>query len=141
MNKRFSTQKKLIEEAVIKLDHPTASEVYEWIRKEYPKISLGTVYRNLNEMALSGQIMRLSFSGEPDRYDCNAKEHFHMVCSDCGQIFDAGDCIPHSVVQQMDEALLQAAGFEVKAHDVLFHGRCSACRTFALSSAEDVRVI
>ena len=141
MNKRFSTQKKLIEQAVQELDHPTASEVYERIRQEYPKISLGTVYRNLNEMALTGQVARLSFSGEPDRYDCNAKEHFHMVCSECGEIFDAGDCIPQEVIRQMDEALLQAAGFEVKAHDLLFHGRCSSCRTYALSGTQDVRFL
>ncbi len=137
MNKRFSAQKKLIEAALHQLDHPTALEVYEWVRKEYPKISLGTVYRNLNEMAAGGLIRRLSFSGEADRYDCNADEHFHMICSDCGQIFDAGDCVPQHAVRLMDEALLQAAGFTVTSHELLFHGRCSACRTHAQERTGD----
>ncbi len=128
MNKRFSTQKKLVEEALETLDHPTAPEVYDWIRQSFPQISLGTVYRNLNDMALSGRIMRLSFSGKPDRFDHNANEHFHMICSDCNQMFDAADCIPHSIINEMDEVLLHVAGFEVSAHELIFHGRCSACR-------------
>lgn len=131
MNKRFSAQKKLIEDALHQLDHPTASEVYEWARRAYPRISLGTVYRNLSEMAAAGQIRRLSFSGEADRYDCNADEHCHMICSDCGQIYDAGACIPQHAVRLMDEALLHAAGFTVTSHELLFHGRCSACMSHA----------
>ena len=131
MSKRFSTQKKLVEEALEKLDKPTAPEVYEWIRQGFPKISMGTVYRNLNDMALAGRIMRLSFSGKPDRFDHNPNEHFHMVCSDCGQLFDAVDCIPHSLIKEMDETLLHVAGFEVSAHDLLFHGTCQACRVSA----------
>lgn len=45
----------MIKDALMRLDHPTASEVYEYIRKIYPNISLGTVYRNLGVMAESGR--------------------------------------------------------------------------------------
>jgi Fur family peroxide stress response transcriptional regulator len=79
MNKRFTIQKQMIEETLQVLDHPTVAEVYGEIRKAYPQRSLGTIYRNLNTMASNGEIMRLSFSGSPDRFALNPDEHYHFV--------------------------------------------------------------
>jgi len=44
-------------------DHPTADAVYQYLRNDLPTISLGTVYRNLNQMAASGRILRLHVDG------------------------------------------------------------------------------
>ena len=78
MAKRTSAQKRMVAEALAQMDHPTAAEVYEEIRKAYPQISLGTVYRNLSLMADEGEILRLSFPDAPDRFDPNAHEHYHI---------------------------------------------------------------
>ncbi len=40
-------------------DHPTADQVYTAMRTKIPNISLGTVYRNLNLLADTGEILRL----------------------------------------------------------------------------------
>ncbi len=129
MNKRFSTQKKMIEDALQLLDHPTAAEIYEQIWKAYPQISLGTVYRNLNSMANEGEIMRLSFSGSPDRFDQNPTEHYHIVCSRCGRILDTDDgAIPPELLNQLDKAVEASTGVEVESRTMLFCGICPACR-------------
>ena len=52
-----------------RLDHPTANDVYLAIRKTYPNISLGTVYRNLNDMSEDGSILKISSPHAPDRFD------------------------------------------------------------------------
>ncbi len=129
MNRRFSTQKKMIEETLGLLDHPTASEVYEKIRKDYPQISLGTIYRNLNIMADGGEIMRLSFSGAPDRFDHNPAEHYHIVCSRCGRIFDTvGGAIPQELLDRLDKAVEASTGLEVESRIMLFCGICPSCK-------------
>ena len=49
--------------------HPTAQDVFDAVRVEMPNISLATVYRNLNELADAGEIMRIAVPGRPDRFD------------------------------------------------------------------------
>lgn len=127
MNRRFSVQKRMIQESLKRLDHPTAAQVYEEIRKVYPQISLGTVYRNLNIMAEDGEIMRLPFSGAPDHFDQNPEEHYHIVCSRCGRIFDT-DGIPYEVLAELDEAVQACTGVEVKSRILIFYGICVACK-------------
>lgn len=41
-------------------DHPTADMLYTDVRKEFPNISLGTVYRNLSLLSELGEIKRLT---------------------------------------------------------------------------------
>lgn len=67
--------------------HPTAEDVFMIARSSNPKISLGTVYRNLNMLADSGGIRRISIPGEPDHFDCMIP-HDHLKCRKCGKIVD-----------------------------------------------------
>ncbi len=129
MNRRFSTQKKMIAEALQLLDHPTAAEIYGEILKDYPQISLGTVYRNLNTMAGEGEIMRLPFSDSPDRFDQNPNEHYHIVCNRCGRIFDTDcDAIPPELLRQLDKVVEASTGVAVESRTMLFSGICPACK-------------
>ena len=65
-------------------DHPTADAVYQYLRNDLPTISLGTVYRNLNQMAASGRILRLHVDGKTDHYDACTDPHAHLLCTKCG---------------------------------------------------------
>ena len=109
MKKRFSAQKKMIEDTLTMLDHPTATQVYEHIRKDYPQISLGTVYRNLGAMSDEGEVLRLSFANAPDRFDINTQEHFHAACSRCGRIFDTDGKLPPGLLEKLDADMTAAA--------------------------------
>jgi Fur family peroxide stress response transcriptional regulator len=129
MSRRHSTQKQMIGDALARLDHPTAAEVYEEIRKAYPQISLGTVYRNLNLMTDDGEILRLSFSGAPDRFDPNAHEHYHVACSRCGRIFDTDHTFPSGLIEQIDGAVEACTGIKVENRIMMFSGICAACRS------------
>jgi Fe2+ or Zn2+ uptake regulation protein len=126
--KRNSVQKRVIGETLMEMDHPTAAEVYERVRQDCPQISLGTVYRNLGSMAEEGEALRISFSGEPDRFDPMTQEHFHVVCNSCGRIFDTD---PHSVpilLSKLDQEIERSTGVEVQEHTLLLRGICAACR-------------
>jgi Fur family peroxide stress response transcriptional regulator len=129
MARRYSAQKEIIGEALARLDHPTAAEVYQEVRKDRPRISLGTVYRNLSLMAEEGELLRLSFSEAPDRFDPNAHEHYHAACVCCGRIFDTDHTLPEGLVGEMDRAVEACTGVRVKSREMIFRGICAACRS------------
>ena len=66
--------------------HPTADKLYEVLRKKLPQISLGTVYRNLEQMASRGTIKKLSLAGHQKRFDGDLSRHYHIRCPHCDNI-------------------------------------------------------
>jgi Fur family peroxide stress response transcriptional regulator len=129
VSKRNSVQKQMIGKTLMWMDHPTAAEVYERVRQDCPQISLGTIYRNLGSMADEGEVLRLSFTGEPDRFDPKTHEHFHVVCSCCGRIFDTDHTITPEIIEQLDRAIESSTGVRVEKHMLLFGGICAQCRS------------
>lgn len=128
MSRRYSAQKMMIENALKKLDHPTATEIYEDIRKDYPNISLGTVYRNLGVMAESGEILRISLGDTPDRFDINIHEHLHVTCTRCGRVFDAESDKLEVFFEEVDKFLEESTGVQIESREMIFKGTCSICR-------------
>jgi Fur family transcriptional regulator, ferric uptake regulator len=88
--RRMTSQRRIILEELRKTKtHPTADELYVVARKRLPKISLGTVYRNLDQLAESGEILKLEMCGCQKRFDGNTHEHFHARCQGCGRVHRA----------------------------------------------------
>ncbi len=86
---RSTRQRQVILEELQKLDlHPTAAALYEIVRRRVPKISLGTVYRNLELLARTGVIRKLEFAGAEARFDGNVTRHDHLRCVRCGRVDD-----------------------------------------------------
>ncbi|MBW2321808.1 MAG: transcriptional repressor [Deltaproteobacteria bacterium] len=69
--------------------HPSADEIYKVVRRRLPRISLGTVYRNLEVLAKMGEIQKLELSGSIKRYDWNTNKHYHIRCVRCDRVDDA----------------------------------------------------
>jgi len=121
---RYSRQRELIYEALRNTNmHPTAETVYSWLKPDNPSLSLGTVYRNLNRLADGGEILRLSFPVE--RYDANTAPHAHLLCSECGNVYDMTEIEYDSALDKFAE---RSSGHSVERHDLLFTGICRKCR-------------
>ena len=72
MQTRNTVQRQIVLQAVRSLhDHPTADSVYAVVAAEHPSISKATVYRNLNQLALQGEILRVPVPTGADRFDFN----------------------------------------------------------------------
>ena len=78
----------ILEELRLCRNHPSADEVYLRARRRLPRISLGTVYRNLELMASKGIIRRLNANAGQKRFDPIAEQHCHFRCNACGKIED-----------------------------------------------------
>ncbi|SMC23106.1 Fur family transcriptional regulator, ferric uptake regulator [Desulfacinum hydrothermale DSM 13146] len=104
--------------------HPTADEVYAEVRREIPRISLGTVYRNLELLARAGLIQKLATAGPQKRYDGNPTRHFHLRCRRCGRLEDA------PVQEGFDplDFLTDPAGYTVEGFVLEYQGLCASCR-------------
>lgn len=103
--------------------HPTAETVYLDMREEFPNISLGTVYRNLNLLADMGEILRISSGSRPDRYDGNTRPHYHFICNQCGKLLDM-DMEPGTELEK--QANLSFPGI-ITGHVTHFFGLCPEC--------------
>ncbi len=104
-------------------DHPTADEVYQHMREIIPNISLGTVYRNLSQMAASGRILRLSCDGKTDHFDACITPHYHFMCKSCGCVKD----LPMEPVDALIDTARSCSDFNIEDANVLFTGTCNMC--------------
>ncbi|MDD2217743.1 MAG: transcriptional repressor [Eubacteriales bacterium] len=123
---RNTIQKELISNALNELNHPTADEIYEHIRKLYPNISRGTVYRNLSLMIEMGQADKIPVSGYADRFDCNTKRHYHSRCISCGKVMDI-ECIEPLPSEFFKNDNLNK-DFDIQGYEITLVGLCSDCR-------------
>lgn len=69
-------------------DHPTAETLYQEVKKELPNISMGTVYRNLKQLASLDKILIVRSPFGPDRYDPIPNQHPHFFCTNCFAVLD-----------------------------------------------------
>ena len=121
---RYSHQRERIYETVCGTkEHPTAQMVYDALRSEMPKLSLGTVYRNLSLLESLGEVIKISSGDSCDRYDGNVGEHYHFACEDCGCVDD----VPIPVDFAIDDIAHKALGAKVKRHSTIFFGTCKKC--------------
>lgn len=125
---RITRQRRVVLLALRKrFDHPSADMIYEDVRQQMPRISLGTVYRNLDVLTSLGLIVKIDGGGGQARYDGNPRSHCHAVCTECGRIEDVPDHAVHAF-EYDSEAIEQ---FEVRGHEIRFTGTCAACSASA----------
>jgi Fe2+ or Zn2+ uptake regulation protein len=103
--------------------HPSADEIYELVRKQLPRISLGTVYRNLELLAKMGLIQKLELGGTIKRFDWDPNKHYHIRCLICGQVDDA----PIAPLNKLEDELYGATVFSIIGHRLEFEGLCPNC--------------
>jgi Fe2+ or Zn2+ uptake regulation protein len=129
--RRSTRQRRLVLEAVAGTKtHPTAEWVYETVRRELPRVSLGTVYRNLQVLVTEGRIRSFERGGRI-RYDADLELHDHFSCDRCGLLMD----IPRAADALPAERRLRAKGFAVAGRTLEFHGLCRKCRRGAVVNA------
>ena len=104
-------------------DHPTADVVYDNIRKDFPKISLGTVYRNLSLLADLGEVNKILTNDGITHFDGNVTPHDHFICRECGKVSD----IMQHYASVREEMAAKDFGGVIESHSTVFFGICEGC--------------
>lgn len=106
-------------------EHPTAETVYSAIREIYPNISLGTVYRNLNLLVETGEIIKLSCGDNSDHYDYDTSSHYHFICSNCGRVLD----LKMDSIDSINNVAGSHFDGTIEGHCTYFYGKCPDCHS------------
>jgi len=123
---RMTAQRRVIlRELKRVVTHPTADEIYLMVRKIIPRISLGTVYRNLEILTDMELVQKIECAGNQRRYDGNPDPHHHIRCIRCGRVGDVED----DVIENFSFSAEKIPSWEVRDHRVIFLGICPPCRT------------
>lgn len=127
MSKLSNTnQRRVILEELRKLKcHPTADELYQIVRERLPRISLGTVYRNLELMSQTGDILKLATSGNQRRFDGTTEEHLHLRCELCGAVEDLDSEEVRTVYNALKRVIKRHD--RISGYNLEFHGTCAKC--------------
>lgn len=122
---KYSRQRELIYQTVMENQvHPTAEFVYNYLKKDNPQLSLGTVYRNLQQLSENGIISRVSIPDQPDRFDGITTPHYHAVCSECGSITD----VFMENMADIDGLVASKTGLDIVGHEIVFKIICPVCK-------------
>jgi len=125
---RMTHQRQVIYEEIMKMSsHPTADEIYERVRRRLPRISMGTVYRNLDILASLGLISRIEPGHSQMRFEGSTRDHYHVTCIRCGKIEDAEIEPLGDTLQNLESALGRMTKHGIFAHKIEFIGLCKEC--------------
>lgn len=105
--------------------HLTADEVYQMVRRRLPRISLGTVYRNLEILSEAGVIKKLELGGAQKLFDGRAEAHYHVRCLSCGRVDD----VPGDLSTIISDVFSDVSDYEIIGHQLLLTGLCPDCKS------------
>lgn len=122
---RMTTQRAAILDEVLRADkHLTAGELFERVRRNYPTIAYGTVYRTLHLLAERGLIQEFPFGDQASRFDKRTDRHDHVHCTICGELADVD--VPIAVLARQVAA--DQTGYDIQEHQTVFSGVCPKCQ-------------
>ncbi len=124
--RRNTPQRKVILEELCSLKtHPTAAELFAIVRQRLPRVSLGTVYRNLEVLHQDGRVLKLEMGGTEARFDGDTRFHHHVRCTECGAVRD----VELSQPIQPQNAISDCCGYDIQGYKLKFFGTCPSCRS------------
>ena len=121
---RETKQRRVVYETIkATYSHPTADWIFDKVRNKLPKVSLGTVYRNLGVLKDEGLVHEIYGNDRRAHYDADTSPHGHFICEACDQIIGVRG------IHKIDwRPLKDLVGCEVTEQKVVFSGRCASCQ-------------
>ena len=125
MASRQTIQRELIKQELCSMaNHPTADEVYASIHEKHPTISKATVFRTLGRLADDGEALRVRINNGADHFDHQTFAHYHVHCTECGQVDDVLMPVADDVEKQASEV----SDYLITGYTLQFDGICPACQ-------------
>lgn len=105
--------------------HPSAETVYTALKPDFPELSLGTVYRNLQILEKDGLVRMVCTVDGQARYDARVESHVHCYCTGCRRVMD----VDSTDMEKFFSTLCYESGFEPVHYSVTVSGLCRNCRS------------
>ena len=105
--------------------HPSAEQIYEQIKADFPTTSPATIYKTLSLLKDMGEVLELTFASVGSRYDGNKPyPHPHVICTKCSQILDP----EFPAMDELAKEMAHQTGYEITHHQLNFFGLCPRCQ-------------
>lgn len=114
----------VLEHLISNHSHPTADEIYKALVKDFPGISVATIYNNLRLFTKIGFVKEMAYGDASSRFDFTSKKHYHAICEECGKIVDTF----YPGLDDVETATEQLTGFKIKEHRMELYGVCPECQ-------------
>lgn len=122
----YSKQREIVLSVFKESFHPTAEEVYEKVHEKDPTISKSTVYRNLGVLLDNDVIRKVKVLDGPDRYDSIGKVHYHVICKNCGTVFDFMYRFEND---KLESEIRNQTGVKTDVDSITLYGICEKCKS------------
>ncbi|MEE6031907.1 ferric iron uptake transcriptional regulator [Avibacterium avium] len=104
------------------MSHFSAEDVYKLLLERGEDIGLATVYRVLNQFDEANILIRHNFEGNKSVFELAPSEHHdHIICVDCGKVFEFND----EIIEQRQKQISEQHGIKLKTHSLYLYGKCS----------------
>ena len=114
----------ILEYLLSSMSHPTADEIYKALEKDFPNMSVATIYNNLRLFKEAGLVRELTYGDASSRFDANMSDHYHIICRRCGKITD----FSYPPLVEVEEEAARKTGFKVDSHRMEVYGLCADCQ-------------
>lgn len=114
----------ILEYLLSSMSHPTADEIYKALEKDFPNMSVATIYNNLRLFKEAGLVRELTYGDSSSRFDANMSDHYHIICRRCGKITD----FEYPPLIEVEEEAARKTGFRVDSHRMEVYGLCAECQ-------------
>jgi len=103
--------------------HPTVESIYNSLRKDYPTMSLTTVYNTLETLFKIGEVVKLDIDSDKAHFDPNTNPHHHFLCTHCGKIED----VMADFSEVLHNETVKEKLFKIQDYNINFRGICLVC--------------
>lgn len=122
---RITEPRKAILTYMIDTDrHPTAEEIYQYLKQDFKSISLATIYNSLHFLVEAGYLYELTQAGSGTRYDFVGDRHYHMICKRCGRVDD----FYYHDIHVINQAAIDQTGYQIQQTKIELYGLCPQCQ-------------
>jgi len=104
--------------------HINIDDIYDNVKKQYPTLSLATIYKNIIMMQENNVIVEVPMNGEKSKYELKKEEHMHLICQKCGHIKD-------TKITSETKKVIVIENFQVKSSQINLFGLCRKCQSKA----------
>lgn len=111
-------------------NHPSVDEIYKSLGKQFPSMSVATIYNNLKVFLEVNLVRELTYGDGASRYDAVMSDHYHAICEKCGSIKD----FEFTPLYEVERLAAEATGYIVSRHRLEVYGICSECEKKAVNN-------
>jgi len=105
--------------------HWTVEELYQLLNEKMPSVSITTVYNNVHLFVDIGLVKEIQFGEGLSKYEWKKSDHYHIVCSECGEIVD----IWYPTLKEVESFAKSISKFQISSHNLQFYGICNQCQS------------